>query len=51
MKKTYIKPESTLHRIEIHHLCTLSMNSATKANSDTTVLSRESSNWDDEEDW
>lgn len=53
MKKKYIKPEMTAHKMESWHLCDpspLGMNSETKAGSGTTVLGRGGSDWDDE-DW
>ena len=50
MKKIYKSPEMKVVKIRTAHLCNLSMVESTKANGSTTVLSRESDWWDDEED-
>ena len=52
MKKIYVKPEMTAHKVESWHLCDpspLRMESNTKATNGTTVLGRGGSDWDDED--
>ena len=48
MKKVYINPKTTVTTIELRNsLLTLSLqDTGTKANSSTTVLTREDNSWD-----
>lgn len=53
MKKTYISPATSVHMLRTRNLIMASPYATLSGNKadNSTVLSRESSNWDDEEDW
>jgi len=50
MKQTYLKPDSTIVKIQLQQMIALSMNSEQKVNENTVVLGRAGGDaWDDEE--